>query len=103
MMLNTQQQLEEEKEFNLSFKQYENKNRSYSNQIEFVEPLVSDYQCCKDGDHEAQNCNVLRRILHLLTFCQQHQMDKRTVMYIHKELLSCLNRKSHDNRIYNHL
>eukprot|EP01084_Bolivina_argentea_P179935 310887_1 len=91
MMLNTQQQLEEEKEFNLSFKQYENKNRSYSNQIEFVEPLVSDYQCCKDGDHEAQNCNVLRRILHLLTFCQQHQMDKRTHTQIYEYISSLKN------------
>eukprot|EP01084_Bolivina_argentea_P021026 39052_1 len=62
--MNSQQTIGEEEE---------HKMRSQLNlQIPFVEPRESDYIDCKTNNHTVNNCNVMTRILHLLTYYQQH-------------------------------
>eukprot|EP01084_Bolivina_argentea_P020369 37868_1 len=43
--------------------------------INFVQPLQSDYIDCQDSEHEATNCNVMKRIVFVLRHYHQHPND----------------------------
>eukprot|EP01084_Bolivina_argentea_P282580 483729_1 len=52
--------------------------RQYSSHltIEFIEPRESDYIDCQSADHTIENCNVVKRILYLLSYYHTHENDQ---------------------------
>eukprot|EP01084_Bolivina_argentea_P160570 279606_1 len=40
---------------------------------EFVQPRQSDYIDCTSKDHQIEICNVIKRIVHLIIWYQQHE------------------------------
>eukprot|EP01084_Bolivina_argentea_P290447 498910_1 len=66
------QKLEIEEEY--KFKPYEASQKFHSKiKIEFVEPREVDYIDCQSNGHDVEDCNVMKRILHLLSYYQQNQ------------------------------
>eukprot|EP01084_Bolivina_argentea_P265210 449444_1 len=41
--------------------------------IEFIAPQELDYIDCERNDHEVTNCHVVKRILHILKYYQEHK------------------------------
>eukprot|EP01084_Bolivina_argentea_P253225 425295_1 len=67
------QEIEEEKENEYKFNATPHENIiSWKPGIHFTQPQESDYVECQRHDHQIQNCNVIKRIIYLLTYYQQY-------------------------------
>eukprot|EP01084_Bolivina_argentea_P103615 185578_1 len=63
-----------EEEFKHEPQQYKANIRiGQETEIKFVQHRESDYIECQNNDHEIENCNVIKRLIHLLMYHQQHQ------------------------------
>eukprot|EP01084_Bolivina_argentea_P225578 381171_1 len=59
-------------------------------QAKFPSPEISDYIECQNEDHDISSCNVVQRIIHLLTVYQQYhlQLTSSSTTSIYEYLLS---------------
>eukprot|EP01084_Bolivina_argentea_P017722 33068_1 len=66
------QEIEEEEEYKFNATPQENMISLSKPGIRFTHPQESDYIECQRHGHEIQNCNVIKRIMYLLSYYQQY-------------------------------
>eukprot|EP01084_Bolivina_argentea_P091701 165054_1 len=72
---------EEENKFGTHMQEITDKN--HCNRIDFIPPRESDYIDCQNNKtHNLKDCNLVKRIMHLLTFRQQHQKNAQIYEYL---------------------
>eukprot|EP01084_Bolivina_argentea_P290787 499606_1 len=80
--MNVDWKIEEEEE-KYSKVEFTELKSNLSSTVEFVEPRDSDYINCQSNDHSIENCNVMKRIYHLLKHYQtQQHMHQKTYDYL---------------------